>query len=289
MKVLMNSNALSPRRASLCLMGLLLASPVTWAATPAESSVARGVLRAEREAVLSSAVSERIVRMPFREGEHFDKGDALVTFDCGRLGAELRAARAAAEVEARNAKVQAELLAMDATGRADADIARLKEKERDAQADVIQERMSGCKVVAPFAGRVVETMVRPNETPPPNEKLIKIVSDGPLELHMVVPSKWLSWLHTGSTVAFKVDETGDTLQARVQRISGAVDAVSQTVKIVAAVDKVPATVRPGMSGRATLDGVTGVTGDDKGAARAAKPSAARLEPVSSTIPARERR
>jgi RND family efflux transporter MFP subunit len=215
---------------------------------------------------LSSSVSERILQMPFREGEAFKKGDVLVSFDCRRLAAELRAARAAAAVEARNSQVQEELLAMDATGRADADIARLKEKERVAQAEVIQGRMSGCKVVAPYAGRVVETLARVDETPPPNEDLIKIVSDGPLELHMVVPSKWLSWLRPDSTLTFEVDETGDALQARVRRISAAVDAVSQTVKVVAAVEKVPPGVLPGMSGRALLDGAGKATGAPRPAA-----------------------
>jgi len=244
---------LTKRPHTLLLAALLLASPLAWSAPAQTSSVARGVLRAESEAVLSSSVSERIVSMPFREGAHFKKGEALVSFDCGRLAAQLRAARAGASVEARNAKVQRELLAMDATGRADADIAVMKEKEKNAQADVIGQSMVGCKVTAPYSGSVVEAMARPNETPPANEKLIKIVSDGPLELHMVVPSKWLAWLKPGSEFAFKVDETGETLQAKVARISAAVDAVSQTVKVIASVAKAPADVRPGMSGRAVLE------------------------------------
>ncbi|MBS0341567.1 MAG: HlyD family efflux transporter periplasmic adaptor subunit [Proteobacteria bacterium] len=238
------------------------------------------MLRAERDAVLSSSLSERIVQMPLREGDRFKKGDVLVSFDCGRLAAELRAARAGAAVESRNAVVQDELLTMEATGRADADIARLKEKERVAQADVIQQRMIGCRVLAPYAGRVVETMVRVDETPAPNEKLIKIVSDGPLELHMIVPSKWLTWLQTGSSFAFMVDETGSTLQARVLRISAAVDAVSQTVKLVAAVDKVPPGVLPGMSGRALLDGAAVA---DSVAADRPKPASTR--PASTSMPA----
>jgi len=245
--------SLTKRPHTLLLAALLLASPLAWSAPAQSTSVARGVLRAEREAVLSSSISERIVNMPFREGAHFKKGEALVSFDCGRLAAQLRAARAGASVEARNAQVQRELLAMDATGRADADIAVMKQRERSAQADVISQQMVGCKVAAPYSGSVVEAMARANETPPANEKLIKIVSDGPLELHMVVPSKWLAWLKPGSEFAFKVDETGDTLQAKVARISAAVDAVSQTVKVIASVDKAPASVRPGMSGRAVLE------------------------------------
>lgn len=245
-------------------------SPAWSAEPPADGGSARGVLRATAEATLSSSISEKILSMPLREGERFKQGDVLVSFDCRRLEAELRAARAGAAVEARNAKVQSELLRMAATGRADADIARFKQQERQAQADAIQERMVDCKVVAPYAGSVVETLARLDETPPPNEKLISIVSDGPMELHMVVPSKWLAWLKEGSGLDFVVDETGDVLPAKVTRVSAAVDAVSQTIKVVARVDKAPASVRPGMSGRATLEG---------GMAAPASPLALTTEPV----------
>jgi len=239
----------------------------------ADGSIARGVLRAQNEAVLSSTLSEVIVSMPYREGDRFPKGAALVSFDCSRLAADLRAARAGEAAEARNATVQKELLSMGATGRADADIAVLKEKERGAQAQTIQARMAGCRVIAPFAGRVVETMARTHEAPPPNEKLMRIVSDGPLELYMVVPSKWLSWLKVGSSFDFKVDETGATVKAVVDRISGAVDAVSQTVKIVCKVPNVPAGVLPGMSGQARLE---------QGMASSAAPAPAPAVPAAAT-------
>ncbi|MEJ8855827.1 efflux RND transporter periplasmic adaptor subunit [Variovorax robiniae] len=259
---------------------LLLACTLTVAQSGgsggADASIARGVLRAQNEATLSSTVSEVIVSMPYREGDRFPKGAALVTFDCNRLAADLRAARAGEAAEARNATVQKELLSMGATGRADADIAVLKEKERGAQAQTIQARMAGCRVVAPFAGRVVETMARTHEAPPANEKLMRIVSDGPLELYMVVPSKWLSWLKVGSSFDFKVDETGATVKAVVDRISGAVDAVSQTVKIVCKVPNVPAGVLPGMSGQARLEQVAGAT---------AAPAPAAATPASAPTPA----
>lgn len=50
--------------------GSLLAAAQAWAVAPvADANTARGVLRAENEAVLASPVSERIVQMPFREGD----------------------------------------------------------------------------------------------------------------------------------------------------------------------------------------------------------------------------
>ena len=144
----------APRQASRCARGRRVAA-VAALALAAGSRRAAGCALAQRrsavpsanasraaccaprsEAVLSSTLSERITAMPYREGDRFAKGAALVSFDCGRLAADLRAARAGEAAEARNAGVQAELLGMGATGKADADIAGAQaEGTRRAGAD----------------------------------------------------------------------------------------------------------------------------------------------------------
>ncbi|WP_077034513.1 efflux RND transporter periplasmic adaptor subunit [Pelomonas sp. KK5] len=230
----------------------LLSLPVVAAA--ADEPAARGVLRAEREAVLASPLGERITSIPFREGARFGKGATLVAFDCARMSAELAAARAGHAAEARNAQMQTELLGLGAAGKGEADIAVAHANEKRAQAQSIEQRMVACRITAPFAGRVVETLVRESEAPPPNKDLIRIVSSGPLELSMVLPSRWLGWMQIGSEIRFKVDETGDLLDAKVTRIAGAVDAVSQTVKVIASVTKAPDRVLPGMSGQVSFPG-----------------------------------
>jgi RND family efflux transporter MFP subunit len=245
---------MSPTRYAVCVV--LLASASAMAPAHAQTSgshssatvSARGVLRAAQEAVMSSAISARVVSMPYREGDRFAKGAALVGFDCGTQQAELQAALAGQAAEARQVQMQTELLRVQATGKVDLDLAIEHERERGARAQAIRQAMRGCQLSAPFAGRVVETYTRVHESPPANEKLLRIVSDGPLELHAVVPSRWLTWLKPGATVNLKVDETGDMVAAVVQRVSAAVDPVSQTVKIIAAIPKRPALVLPGMSG-----------------------------------------
>jgi membrane fusion protein (multidrug efflux system) len=209
---------------------------------------ARGVLRASQEAVMSSAISARVQAMPYREGDRFAQGAALVSFDCATQRAELQAAQAGQAAEARNVQMQTELLRVQATGQVDLDLATEHERERAARALAIKQSMRSCQVLAPFAGRVVETYTRLHESPGANDKLLRIVSDGPLELHAVVPSRWLMWLKPGAGFNLKIDETGDVVAAVVQRVSAAVDPVSQTVKLIAAIPKRPALVLPGMSG-----------------------------------------
>jgi membrane fusion protein, multidrug efflux system len=227
-------------------------SAQTTTSSTTTQDAARGVLRASQEAVLASSISARVLTMPYREGDRFTKGATLVSFDCGRQRSELAAARAGQAAETRNVDVQRELLQHQATGKAELDIAIERERERGAQAQALVQHMRGCDVAAPFAGRVVETYARMHETPSANEKLLRIVSDGPLELHVVVPSRWLTWLKLGARIDVKVDETGDVVPAEVQRVSAAVDPVSQTVKIVASISKRPALVLPGMSGSVAM-------------------------------------
>lgn len=229
---------------------LLLALAMIGGDVQAGGEEVRGILEAEKQAVLSSWISAPVIEVPYLEGSHFDRDEVLVRFDCARLEADLHAAQAQVAAESRNAAVQRELLEMGATGRADVDIATYKVRELRASVESIHEQQRGCELKAPFAGRVVEPLVRANETPQANAPLIHIVSDGALQLQMVVPSCWLAWLAPGSDFTFVVDETGDHLTAEVSRVSAAVDPVSQTVKVISRVTDVPPRVLPGMSGLA---------------------------------------
>jgi hypothetical protein len=71
-----------------------------------------------------------------------------------------------------------------------------------------------------------------------------------MELQLIVPSLWMSWLRGGTNFTFKIDETGESVTASVLRVGAAVDPVSQTVKIMAKLPAGRATVLPGMSGTA---------------------------------------
>ena len=55
---------------------------------------ARGVVIPNAEVTLGAGIAARIELMPFKAGEEFRKGEALVVFDCARQNADLRGAKA---------------------------------------------------------------------------------------------------------------------------------------------------------------------------------------------------
>ncbi|MEO0851408.1 MAG: HlyD family secretion protein, partial [Pseudomonadota bacterium] len=113
---------------------------------------------------------------------------------------------------------------------------------------VIAARIKGCKIIAPFDGRVAQLSINAHELPANDQPLMKIVGTGALELRLIVPSRWLSWVTPGTAFDFIIDETGARYEATVLRLGAEVDAVSGTVPIIATFEMLPAAVLPGMSG-----------------------------------------
>jgi multidrug efflux pump subunit AcrA (membrane-fusion protein) len=89
--------------------------------------------------------------------------------------------------------------------------------------------------------------------------MLEALSDKRLELEMIVPSMWLSWLKPGSPLKVAIDETGKTYPATLSRLSGKVDAVSRSVKVYGRIDTQSDTLLPGMSGHAIFSPPAGAT------------------------------
>lgn len=236
------------------MIPVVATSPAT--TPPAAAMVAqsgqgvRGVVRARQVAVLSSRLAARIVQMPLQEGQSFRKGDLLVAFDCERPRAEARAARSALQAHRKTWEVQRELQAHNAIGRMDVEVTRAQMDKAEAEAMALEVGLRECEIRAPYAGRVVESLAQAHETTTQGQPLLRVQGQQDLELQLIVPSAWMSWLRSGTNFTFRIDETGESVTASVLRVGAAVDPVSQTVKIMARLPEGRATVLPGMSGTA---------------------------------------
>jgi multidrug efflux pump subunit AcrA (membrane-fusion protein) len=104
-------------------------------------------------------------------------------------------------------------------------------------------------VVAPFNGRVAEQKARDQQFVQLGQPLLDIIDDSVLELEFLVPSAWLRWMRVGGALRVQIDETRKTYPARFIRVGARVDPVSQSIKVVAAIDGQHADLMAGMSGR----------------------------------------
>ena len=253
-----------------CLQGLFLvlfgAACVAQAQTPAEVdplldnaasagaqaasfSEARGVLRAQDQAVLASELAGRIVDLPLREGETFKKGDILARFDCAAYQAQLNAAQAASRGASEELAHNRQLAALNSVGRFEVARAEAKVAETQAQSSVFQVQVKRCSVIAPYDGQVVDRKVQRYESVSAGTPLLEIVDNRTLEIHLLVPSRWMGKLKAGQTFSFVPDETGKPLTAIIKRFGARIDEGSQTLLLVAGLSKSEGLLA-GMSGTA---------------------------------------
>jgi membrane fusion protein, multidrug efflux system len=232
------------------LMLLSFASPPVKAedGKPAAAPSARGLVRAVQEATLASEFSARIMQLTVRDGDSFRRGDLLVDFDCERPRAEWKTAEAERIGMAAAHDNSRRLAEYRAAGAHDVQMARAALDKATAALDVIAVRLKQCRIFAPFDGRVADLPVREYEMPQAGQPLMRIVSDVNLEVDMIVPAGWLRWLKPGENFRFSPEDVGQQVEGEVVRVSGAIDAVSQTIRAVGKLKAQPGTILPGQGG-----------------------------------------
>lgn len=230
-----------------CHMVLLTSIP---GAAGEASHLVRGLVRAEATATLSSELIAQVKQLPFKAGQSFHKGDTLVAFDCRRYKADLRAAKAEARANQVTVDQNRYLLRHGAGGANDLAIAEAKLAQSEAAVDSLKVRISRCVIRAPFNGRVSERLVDVFELPQANAPLLEIVKDGNLELDLIVPSNWITWLKPRQKFSFEIEETKSVHSAEILYLGAVMDPISRTMKVSARLVEQKANVRPGMSGSA---------------------------------------
>ncbi|MBF0147139.1 MAG: HlyD family efflux transporter periplasmic adaptor subunit [Magnetococcales bacterium] len=215
----------------------------------------RAYLVPRNHTTLSSHIDAEIQNLFVREGESFVAGATLVLFDCTTLMAQRNKSQTALRAARDKNRVMQRLAELHSVGSMEADAARSELDLATADLKVQESRIRGCKIVAPFSGRVATLSVQEHQYLSPGQVIMKILDHRHLEMEMIVPSRWIVRLKPNSRFSMHIDETGKNYPARVIRIGAEADPVSQSVKMIAElVGEYPDLV-PGMSGAATFSTV----------------------------------
>ncbi len=215
-----------------------------------QDGLVRGVVKARHEAILSVDLNVPVSATPVLTGESFQKGDVLLQFNCEVMKAEIESVKAAHSAARSHYESNKELFGLDAVGRYEVDISKAEMEGAFARLRAARARVKQCEIRAPYNGKISELAVNAYETPRSDTPLLKIVSHEELELRLIVPSSWLSWLSVGTQFDFNIDETQNSYLASIIRVGAEVDAVSHTVPIIAVFTNISDDVLPGMSGAA---------------------------------------
>ncbi|WP_316860900.1 efflux RND transporter periplasmic adaptor subunit [uncultured Cohaesibacter sp.] len=208
----------------------------------------RGVVRAEKEAKLSTELRTRVNRIAFEAGQSFKKGDSLIELDCRGPRAELQAAKAQQKEAQLQRDGTAFLVKRGAGSRQELGISEARLEQAKAQVAILSARIEQCNLKAPFDGAVYELNIMESEMTALEKPLLSIVSKNNPYIELIVPSNWLAWLKMGTEFEFRVDETQDTFRAVVDRLGAKIEAGSQTIKAYARFASDTSNILVGMSG-----------------------------------------
>jgi RND family efflux transporter MFP subunit len=243
----------------LCVLAAALALQLPAAAQqpiPHDGAAVPQVIRAQlvprAYTTLSSETAARIDKISHRAGEHFQKGETLVEFDCVTQRAQVAKARAMLKAVEKTYAINRRLFDMKSLSGLELEVSAAEIDKAKADLAIADAMHSKCTVEAPFAGVVVDQKARESQYTTPGQPLLEIVDDHSLELEFIVPSAWLRWLKTGLIFSVAVDETGRTYHAHVELLGGRVDPVSESIKITGAIDGDARDLMPGMSGRVLM-------------------------------------
>ncbi|MHB0765679.1 efflux RND transporter periplasmic adaptor subunit [Stutzerimonas sp. NM35] len=214
------------------------------------TSEVRGVLRARSQAVLASELPGRVVEVPYAEGQAFKKGEVLVRFDCSAYQAQANASAAAVRAAREELNNKQQLAALNSVGRFEVALAEARHAQAQAESQVYQVQVQRCQVKAPFDGQVVSKRVQAHESVASGAPLLEIVDNRSLDIHLLVPSRWVGRLKPGSTFSFIPDETGVPIDAVVKRLGARIDEGSQTLLLIGSVPANTLGLLAGMSGTA---------------------------------------
>lgn len=215
----------------------------------------RAQLNAKYTTVLSSELAAKITELSVQEGDRFKKGQVLVAFNCAEQQAQLSKARAVAQAAEKTYQVNSRLVKLNSISTLDYELAAAEVAKAQADIAVVRAVLKKCKITAPYSGRVAERLVNRYQYVNAGDPLLDIVDDQQLEITLLAPSHWLSWLKPGLVFKVFLEENQREYPAKVIQVGARIDAVSQSIKVIAEIDGQFEGLLPGMSGLALFSQV----------------------------------
>lgn len=234
-------------------MILAASGPASRAQSPESAPIGVQVV-ARTTAQIGAPMSGQLVEFPLADGDTFAAGQVLARFNCAQPEAAMARAKAEADKRADIYATQQSLKALNAYSRVELKTAQNDVAVAQAELTLARTTVTNCVIKAPFAGRVSNTAVRNFSFVQMGAPLLDILDDSTLELELIVPSRWLTWMAVGTPFKVRVTETAHEYDAAVTRFSGRVDAASQTIKVYGRIGAHTEGLLPGMSGNALFPG-----------------------------------
>ena len=211
------------------------------------------ILEPIQHAVILPTINARVLSIPFKLGDSFQKGDILITFENDQIVATLKKTEASLKKAKEDYRVKKDLAADRLVSilellEADAEVAT-------AEADyaTAKQLFSESQIRAPYGGKIANVSIQLFEIPSRDKPVLEIFNDQTLIVNLLVPSRYLKSIHHNQPIYVYIKDTQEIVQAVIKRISPVVNAASGTIKIEAELNNSNGHLKSGMSSLAAFN------------------------------------
>jgi RND family efflux transporter MFP subunit len=204
-----------------------------------------GTLKATRSAMVKARVAGELQALEVREGDAVAAGQVLARVDNTEYVARQRqaqqqaeAARAQVEVAQRqfdnnNALVNQGFISKTALDTSIANLNGAKATYQAAMAalDVATKAVDDCLMKAPLSGLISQRLAQPGERVSPEARIVEIVDLSQLELEATLTSADALNVKAGQTAKLFIENSNQSVTAKVQRINPSTQAGSRSVLV----------------------------------------------------------
>ncbi|HEX6427065.1 MAG TPA: efflux RND transporter periplasmic adaptor subunit [Niastella sp.] len=211
-----------------------------------------GTLAANRDVIISSELTKKVVNVPVKEGHFVSKGTLLFQLDDADLQAQLERLRQQEKLAALNDARLKDLIAHDAASQQDYDQAATNLAVLKAEIRQLQTTIDKTRIRAPFQGRLGIIRTYPGALVSPNTPLATIVDDAQIKLEFSIPEKYANLVIPGSRQVFTVEGDSTRYNATVISKESYVDRATRTLMVRAIAANPQNKLVVGQSGRLAI-------------------------------------
>lgn len=215
--------------------------------TVVDAISATGQVEALQSIELRPDIEGRIVEILAREGREVARGTPLFRIDAAELRAQVARAEADRDLARQSLARTRDLLAQEASSRAELERAEATARGSAAQLELLKVRLARTVVRAPFAGVVGQRMVSLGDYVTTDSRLVTLQTVSPQRAAFQVPERYADRLGRGQRVTFRVAALGDKeFTGLVDFVDPLVQLPGRTITVKARVPNPRRELRPGM-------------------------------------------
>jgi RND family efflux transporter MFP subunit len=238
--------------------------------TEAKPIKVRGVVHAARQAAVSSRVMGPVIQLKVRAGSTVARNQVLLEIQpeaaAGQLGqarGALAQAEAALALAERNYSRFTSLHADNAASELELDMARMQYEQAKGAVEQAEGAVQAASSVAdesavraPFAGRIVETLVEVGDLATPGRPLVRVESVEGQQMWLNLREGDIGRVSIGDPIEVQLDARPDlgAIAGEIREIVPSADPATHTFTVKVGLGQID--VPSGFSGRATISGDT---------------------------------